>query len=156
MVMEPAANSQNNVRHERLKKAGVLIPISNPQRLPDGKLQFDVYAQGINKWDYVWSKMWNKDFGYYLEGTSKDKNRDCPYFEKRDKTYFRNDTIKDMSHYKVTLGMQENLVNEMIAAQCAISPKPDDDAAPDAKDRSSNDVDNSLTSMLTAMHFRRD
>ncbi|MBI4030602.1 MAG: hypothetical protein HY370_02905 [Proteobacteria bacterium] len=126
------ADAANGVRHEKLKKAGVLIPISNPRQLPDGKLEFDVYAQGISKFNYLWAKMWGNDFGYYLEGTSKDKNRVCPYFEKRDKTYFKNEVIQSMLHYKVTLGLPDHMMREIIDAQCAISPEPDDDAAPPA------------------------
>lgn len=126
--------AKSGQRYEKLKKAGVLIPISNPQRLPDGKLQFDVYAKGISKWDYFWAKALGKDFGYYLEGTSKDKNRLCPYFEKKDKTYFHEETIKSMSHYRVTIGMPDHLIAEMTRAQCAISPEPDDDAAPDREE----------------------
>ena len=139
--------ASHNQRYERLSKAGVLIPISNPQRLPDGKLQFDVYAKGINKVDYLWSTFVGKDFGYYLEGTSKDKNRPCPFFKKSDKTYFHNETIKSMSHYRVTLGMSDHLMDTMIEAQCAISPKPDKDAAPDAQDGDYG-VENYLMGMM--------
>jgi hypothetical protein len=127
-----------NISYEKMRKAGVRIPISNAHLLGDGKLQFDVYAKNISKFDYIWSKLWGKNFAYYVEGTSDNKDRVCPYFEKKDKTFFRAEEIKPMSHYRFTLGLPKPMMDEVIAAKCAISPEPDDDAAPEAHDDQSS------------------
>lgn len=135
LTIPPAVDSRNDsIRHEKLKNAGVLIPITNPQRLPDGNIQFEVHAKNVSKRDYMWSKLWGKDFGYYVEGTGTDGDRACPYFEARDKTSFRSEPLEDSQHLRFTLGMAGSLIDELVESQCALSPPPGDSIAPPMKE----------------------
>lgn len=132
------ATAKHGRNHETLGKTGVLIPITNPRKLNNGHLQFDVHATGINKLHYAWSKLWGKDFGYYLEGTSTDENRQCPYFKKQDMTYFDKETVEALSHYRITLGLPKHMLNDLTEAECAISRDPGDKIAPNLN---SNDTE---------------
>ena len=121
------ADGQDTIRHEKMKEAGVVLPITNVIVLSDSRMQFEIRKDDVPMWGYIKAKMFGRDFAYYLEGTPEDESRECPYIEKKQKTYFKMETLHSPTRYRVTIGVSPEMLRDIILTKCAITPDPDED-----------------------------
>lgn len=117
--------SSSSIDYKPLNKSGVKILIREYQRRNDDTFEFDIYRKDISIKDYIWSLIWGKNFGFYMEGINTgNKNLLCPYVGEDDKR--SGSEIKDIGNGKhhVTLVLPPTLIDAIISNRCAVSPKP--------------------------------
>lgn len=127
------AQAAPDIEYKKLKKAGVKIPIREHKRIDDNTLTFKIYRNEVSKWNYVWSVIRGKDFGFYMDGVNpKDKNKKCPYIA--EDADLPGTDIKETAkgEHTVTLRLEKPLMDSLLAEKCAVSIKPR--KAPDADD----------------------
>ena len=125
------AQATSSINYKPLKRTGVKILIRDYERKDDNTFEFELYREDVSIKDYIWSVIWRKNFGFYMEGvdlTNKDLN--CPYVGEDEK--LPGSDIKDIGSGKhhVTLVLPPTLIDAIIENRCAVSPKPR--KAPDA------------------------
>lgn len=132
------AQTKSLIEYQPLKKAGVKIPIREFNIKDGNTLEFDLYKRDVSIKDYIWSWLWGKDFGYYMNGIDPDNMTvQCPYVGEKQK--HRGSSIREIGDgkYHVVLVLSESLITAIIENQCAVSPRPR--KAPDANKSRYND-----------------
>ena len=118
------AQTQPLIEYRSLKNAGVKIPIRD-YNLRDDKLEFDIYKDDISVVNYIWSWLWGKNFGYYMNGVDpKKKSLQCPYVGEKQKLPGSSIRKVGDGKYHVTLVLSQTLISAIIEKQCAVSPRP--------------------------------
>jgi hypothetical protein len=129
------AKAEISIDYRPLKKSGVKIPINEYKRKDNKTLKFNINRKDISIKDYIWSWLWRKKFGFYMNGVNpRNKNKKCPYITDKEKLPgSKIEKIGDGKHL-VTLVVPPHLIDAIIENRCAVSPKPR--KAPDPGDRS--------------------
>jgi hypothetical protein len=113
------------IEYRSLKNAGVKIPIRDYVVRDDDKLEFDIYKDDISIVDYIWSWLWGKNFGYYMNGVDPwEKTVQCPYVGEKQKLPGSSIRKVGDGKYHVTLVLSQTLISAIIEKQCAVSPRP--------------------------------
>ena len=93
--------------------------------------------------DYIWSIIWGKNFGFYLDVVNpKYRNLNCPYIGEKEQLPCSD--IKEITseRHKITLVLDQELIDAIIENRCAVSPKPR--RAPDYKRNNSKPSKHSI------------
>lgn len=150
-----AAQAETDIRYKKLKKAGVKIPIREHKRINDNTLTFKIYREDVNKWDYVWSVIRGKDFGFYMDGINpKDKKQLCPYIGEKDDLPGTDIADTDQDEYIVTLILEKPLIDRLIEVGCAVSAKPRRAPDPDNNNKGGEQSNPFLFPMTHQHHMR--
>jgi len=142
------AQATSSINYKPLKKTGVKILIRDYEIKNDNTFEFELYREDVSIMDYIWSVIWGKNFGFYMEGvdpTNKDLN--CPYVGEDEK--LPGSDIKDIGSGKhhVILVLSPPLIDAIIEYRCAVSPKPR--KAPDYK---ANKTKKSNSTLFPTIH----
>jgi hypothetical protein len=119
------AQTKSLIEYQLLKSAGVKIPIREFNIKDGDTLEFDLYKKDISIKDYIWSWLWGKNFGYYMNGVDPDNvTIKCPYVGEKQK--HRGSSIRKIEDgkYHVILVLSQSLITAIVENQCAISPRP--------------------------------
>lgn len=119
------AGASSSIDYMLLKKSGVKILIREYDIKSDNTFEFDLYREDVSIKDYVWSLIWGKNFGFYMDGVNpNNKDIKCPYVGEDEKR--PGSDIKDIGNGKhhVTLVLPPPLIDAIIKNRCAVSPKP--------------------------------
>ena len=114
-----------SVEYKKFKKAGVKIPIRDYEREESNMLKFEINKKDVSITDYIWSIIWGKDFGYYMEGANlEDKNKVCPFVG--EETKLPGSKIESIGNgiHRVTMVLPPDVIDSIITNRCAVSPKP--------------------------------
>ena len=122
-----AANVKTDIsiEYRPLKKSGVKIPIREYERKDANTLEFKINRDDISIKDYIWSWLWGKKFGFYMDGINpRNDSQKCPYIT--DNLRLPGSKIEkiEAQKHQVTLVVVPQLVDAIIKNRCAISPKP--------------------------------
>jgi len=122
---ESYSEIESKINYKPLKNTGVKILIRGYRLKDENKFEFDLHKEDISMKDYVWSIIWGKNFGYYLDGVNpKNKNLNCPYISEEEQ--LPGSDIKEISSemHQVTLVLNQELIEAIVLNRCAVSPKP--------------------------------
>lgn len=120
-----AAQEEASVEYKKFKKVGVTIPIRNYEREESNMLIIEINKKDVSIINYIWSSIWGKDFGYYMEGANlEDKNKVCPFVG--EETKLPGSKIESIGNgkHRVTMVLPPDVIDSIITNRCAISPKP--------------------------------
>jgi len=145
------AQAISTINYKSLKKTGVKILIRDYKRKNDNTFEFELYRGDVSIKDYIWSVIWGKNFGFYMDGVDpKDQNVHCPYLGENEKR--PGSDIKEISSGKhhVTLVLPPPLIDAIIENRCAVSPKPR--KAPDANKNKVKKSSKSNTTLFPSIY----
>lgn len=115
--------AEDNDFYRKIDDAGVKIPIAEyAERLSPTFMRFKVKTSDVPVSQYLWAQIAGGNFAYYLKGTEPE-DRWCPYIPKEVQTCYRRETAGDT--HTITMGVPENIIDEVFSKKCAISPSPD-------------------------------
>ncbi|MGI9535198.1 MAG: hypothetical protein ACR2NW_09630 [Thermodesulfobacteriota bacterium] len=124
-VISASALEKTSIEFKLFRKAGVKIPIRDFEREESNILKFEIYKNDVSTKDYIWSSIWGKDFGYFMDGANlENKNKECPFVGEETKLPgSKIENIGDGKHL-VTMVLPPEVIDSIITNKCAVSPKP--------------------------------